>query len=141
MSTRNWQIILAVGDIIVLVLFTIIGQADHQTNDPNNPVGSLLLAGGPFIAAWLVVAFLYGAFRADVFTPRVMFTRSLTAWLIAAPIGIILHSFALGRAVVPLNFILAAYGFGGLMVLGWRIIFAFIVQWRKRAAGRVEHLA
>ncbi|MDL1898724.1 DUF3054 family protein, partial [Anaerolineae bacterium CFX7] len=56
-----------------------------------------------------------------------------TAWLIAAPIGIILRSFAMGRVVVPLNFILAAYGFGGLFVLGWRIIFAFIVQWRQRA--------
>ncbi|MCG3140252.1 MAG: hypothetical protein HDKAJFGB_01298 [Anaerolineae bacterium] len=133
MNTRNWQIILAVGDIVILILFTIIGQADHQTNDPSNPVGSLLLAGGPFIVAWLGAAFLLGAYRADVFTPRVMFTRSLTAWLIAAPIGIILRSFAMGRVVVPLNFILAAYGFGGLFVLGWRIIFAFIVQWRQRA--------
>lgn len=133
MRERNRQIILAAGDILALLLFVFIGQTDHQTNDAGNPLGSLLLAGVPFVIAWLVTAFLLGAYRADVFTPRVMFARSLTAWLIALPIGIVLRALLLGRAIIPVTFVLVAFAFGGLFVLGWRMIFVFLLQWRNRA--------
>lgn len=121
------QIILPVGDILAVLLFVFVGQTDHQTNDPGNPLGSLLLAGAPFVAAWLVTAFLLGAYRADVLAPRVMFTRTLTAWLVALPVGIVLRALVLGRAVIPTAFILVAFAFGGLFVLGWRMIFVFML--------------
>jgi hypothetical protein len=130
---RNLQIILVVGDILALLLFVLIGQADHQTVSAENPLSGLLLAGAPFVVAWLVTAFVVGAYCADVFTPRVMLSRSLTAWLIALPIGIVLRALLLGRAVIPTAFILVAFAFGGLFVIGWRMMFVFLLQWRKRA--------
>ena len=130
MRSRNLQIILAAGDIIALLLFVFIGQADHQTNDANNPIGSLIFAGAPFLLAWLVTAFALGAYRAEVLTPRNMLTRSLTAWFIALPIGIVLRALLLGRAVIPTAFILVAFAFGGLFVIGWRMIFVFVLKWR-----------
>lgn len=128
---RKFQIVLVLGDILALLLFVLIGQADHQTVSAENPLSGLLLAGAPFVVAWLGTAFLLGAYRADVFAPRVMLTRSLTAWLIALPIGIVLRALLLGRAVIPTMFILVAFAFGGLFVIGWRMIFVLLLQWRK----------
>lgn len=128
---RNLRILLVVGDILALLLFVIIGQTDHQTVSAENPLGGLLVAGAPFIVAWLVSAFLLGAYRADVVAPRVMLTRSLTAWFIALPIGIVLRALLLGRAVIPTAFILVAFAFGGLFIIGWRMIFVFLIRWRK----------
>lgn len=129
---RNLQLILIVGDILALLLFVFIGQADHELVNPENPLGGVILSGAPFLAAWLVTAFLLGAFRAEVLNPRVMLTRSLTTWLIALPIGIVLRAFLLNLAVIPFLFLLAAYAFGGLFVLGWRMAFVFLMQWRSR---------
>lgn len=130
---RNLQLILVVGDILALLLFVFIGQADHETVSAENPIGGVIMTGAPFLAVWLVTAFLMGAYRAEVLTPRVMLTRSLTAWLIALPIGIVLRSLLLGRAVIPLGFALAAFAFGGLFVIVWRMLFVFLMQWRTRA--------
>jgi len=127
---RTLPIILVAGDIIALLLFVFIGQADHETISPGNPLGGILLTGAPFVAAWLVIGFIYGAFRADVLAPRVMLTRTVTAWLIALPIGLALYAFLLGRAVIVLGFMLAAFSFGGLFILGWRMAFVFIARWR-----------
>ena len=127
---RKLQIILVAGDLIALLLFIFIGQTDHETLSPGNPLGGILLTGAPFAAAWLVIGFIYGAFRADVLAPRVMLTRTVTAWLIALPIGLALYAFLLGRAVIVLGFMLAAFSFGGLFILGWRMAFVFIARWR-----------
>ncbi|MBI4675179.1 MAG: DUF3054 domain-containing protein [Chloroflexi bacterium] len=127
------QLILAAGDIIALLLFVLAGQIDHQTVSADMPLGGVILAGLPFVMAWLVPAFLLGAFREDVANPRVMFTRSLIAWFIALPLGIVLRALVLGREVIPVSFMLVAFGFGALFLLGWRMVFAFLAQWRKGA--------
>jgi hypothetical protein len=127
------QILLAAGDIIALLLFVFIGQADHQTVNAENPIGGLLRGSAPFVAAWLVTAFLLGAYRAEVWTPRAMLTRSLSAWFIALPVGVVLRALLLERAVIPTAFVLVAFAFGGLFVIGWRMIFVFLVIWRRRA--------
>jgi len=60
--------------------------------------------------------------------------RSLNTWLVAAPIGILIRSYALGRAVIPTVFLVATLGFGGVFVLGWRALFALVWWWVGRKA-------
>jgi hypothetical protein len=131
---RMFQILLAAGDMIALLLFVFIGQADHQTVSAENPIGGLLLGSAPFVGAWLVTAFLLGAYRADVLTPRAMLTRSLSAWFIALPVGVVLRALLLERAVIPTAFVLVAFAFGGLFVIGWRMIFVFLIHRSTGAA-------
>lgn len=72
--------------------------------------------------------------------PYVSFlARSLNTWLVAAPIGILIRSYALGRAAIPTIFLVAALGFGGTFVLGWRAVCALVWWWwvgRKEVSPR-----
>ncbi|MCC7163679.1 MAG: DUF3054 domain-containing protein [Anaerolineae bacterium] len=126
------------GDIVTLLLFVYIGQADHELIDAENPVRGLLLASLPFIITWLVTSTVLGAYRvsAEDLRWRVAFWRLLNAWLVAAPLGIVLRAVWLDRAVIPTAFVLAALGFGGLMLLIWRA--AYILVWRSRHQGRQQ---
>lgn len=133
-NERQFQILLAAGDIVALLLFVLLGQTSHDSVVAGNPLGGVFLTGMPFVIAWLMTAFLIGAYRSDIFSPRVMFTRALTAWFIALPIGIVLRALVLGRPDIPTSFMLVAFAFGGLFVIGWRMIFVFLVRWRKGAA-------
>lgn len=123
---------LMLGDIVTLLLFVYIGQADHELVDAENPVRGLLLASLPFILTWLVTATVLGTYRVskDDLQWRVAFWRLLNAWLVAAPLGVVLRAVWLDRAVIPTAFVLAALGFGGVMLLAWRA--AYLLVWRSR---------
>jgi hypothetical protein len=71
---------------------------------------------------------------------RVFLARSLVTWLVAAPLGLLLRALVMERAVVPTAFMAAALGFGGLMLLGWRLAFALLHSriWPDRARPAIE---
>jgi len=120
--------ILLAGDLLALLLFVFQGQRDHELVDPNNPALGVLLAGLPFLPPWIIAAFLLGAYRVDDLPgrPYKFFARSINAWLVAAPLWLVLRALVLGRAVIPTLFVIAGLGFGALFVLGWRLAFALV---------------
>jgi len=121
-------LILLAGDLLAMILFIFFGQREHELINAANPIWGVLYSSAIFALPWAIAGWLLGAFpRADSLTARSLLTRSLNTWLVAAPLGLLLRSYALGRAVVPTAFITAALAFGGLFVLGWRI--AFVVIW------------
>jgi len=134
---RNFILLLAAGDILALLLFVLVGQVDHETVNAAMPLGGVLYGALPFVSVWLVSAFLLGAYREDALNPRAMFTRTLTACLVALPLGVVLRALLLGRAVIPVAFILAGLGFATLFLLAWRMVFVLIVQRRKRANSKL----
>ncbi|MCL4863554.1 MAG: DUF3054 family protein, partial [Caldilineaceae bacterium] len=131
-----------------------IGQRDHGLVDAANPLWGVLWTAAPFVVVWLPVAALLGVYplRAGA-SQRVVLTRALNAWLVAAPLGILLRAYILGRAVIPTSFLVATLGFGGLFLLGWRVVALMIwttyMRWQPgrdsdshgappvRSAGRV----
>ncbi len=131
-SARFVPFILLTGDVIALLLFVFAGQRDHELVDPNQPVVGVILAALPFLPAWIVAGAWLGAFRFELDDhkgrPYAFLGRALNAWLVAAPIGIVLRALILGRAVIPTPFVIAATGFGGLFLLAWRVVFA--LGWR-----------
>jgi DUF3054 family protein len=141
---RFAPLILLVGDLIAVMAFVVIGQRDHNLVNEANPILGVLVTTIEFAAPWVVAGWLLGAFRGvgesdHPGRPYALFmARSLNTWLVAAPIGILIRSFALGRAVIPTMFLVAALGFGGLFVLGWRVVFALAWWWigRKMASPR-----
>jgi hypothetical protein len=138
-SFRFAPLILLVGDLIAIVVFVVIGQRDHNLVNEGNPVLGVLITTAEFAVPWAVAGWLLGAFpRSDKLTVRSLLTRSLNTWLVAAPIGILIRSFALGRDVIPMMFLVAALGFGGTFVLGWRAVFAVVWWWvgRKEVSPR-----
>ena len=121
---RIFSLILPVGDVIALLLFMYLGQRDHNTIDPVHPVLSLLVLAAEFALPWIVAGWLLGAFPRRAFPGRgAVLARSLNAWLVAAPLGLLLRAFVVGRAVIPTLFMVVTIGLGGIFVIGWRLIF------------------
>ncbi len=144
---RFTPLILLVGDLIAVVAFVVVGQRDHNLVNEANPVLGVLMTTVELAVPWAVAGWLLGAFRMGDHVgaglapaqgdhkgrPYVSFlARSLNTWLVAAPIGILIRSYALGRAVIPTVFLVATLGFGGTFVLGWRALFALVWWWVGR---------
>lgn len=127
---RYWRLLLLLGDLLALLVFVYIGERDHGTIDAAHPIWGVLSVSAPFVLVWLLAGWWLGAFRwEDDLTLSRFLARSLHVWLLAAPLAVLLRALLLGRAVIPTSFMLATLGFGGLFVLGWRLVFALI--WRK----------
>jgi hypothetical protein len=119
--------ILVVGDVLALMLFVYLGQRDHETVDLVNPLLGILLLTGEFAIPWLIAGWWLGVFSDEAIQmKRTFFMRSLNAWLVAAPFGILLRALVLGRAVIPTPFFVVALSIGGAFVLGWRMVFAWV---------------
>lgn len=140
-NRNNW--ILLAGDLLALFIFIFIGQLDHETVDQANPILGALPQAASFALPWLVAAALLGAYpspssgptshRGDFpGLPRFL-ARSLNAWLVAAPLGMVLRALLLGRATIPVPFFLVTMGLGGAFLLGWRLIFGVLQGRLKRA--------
>ncbi len=142
---RLYCFILVAGDVLALLLFVAIGQRDHDIVNPENPVGGLLFSASVFILPWLVVGWLVGAFAiggdksgdrdaAGPINGRAIIWRALNAWLIAAPLAILLRAALFDRPIIPTLFMFVVMGLGGAFVMAWRLLFLLVV-WRlqKRA--------
>lgn len=121
------------GDVVMLLAFVIIGQADHDLVDAANPVWGVLKPSLMFGLPWIVVgiwlkAFQYGKGARD------FFSRSFNAWLVTALLGILVRSLVLGRAVIPTNFLTATIFFGGLFIVGWRMLWVLVWHLTQRRA-------
>ncbi|MBI5304397.1 MAG: DUF3054 domain-containing protein [Chloroflexi bacterium] len=115
--------ILLVGDLIALALFVFIGQRNHETVNAN-PLLGIAQTTLPFIVPWLISAALLGAYRLDARErPARFLARSLNAWLVAITFALVFRAYLLGSATIQTMFAITATGFGGLFLLGWRLLF------------------
>jgi|CXWL01.1.fsa_nt_gi hypothetical protein len=120
------------GDLLAVILFVYLGQRDHDLVYQASPLWGVLYTTGIFALPWAIAGWLLGAFPSPAgLTARALLARSLNTWLVTAPLGLLLRSYLLGRAVLPTGFIVATYVFGGLFLLGWRV--AFLLLWKAGA--------
>lgn len=120
-------VVLLAGDWMALALFVFLGQVDHDVVD----VGRWLMQTAVFAAPWTVVALILRAHQLPRgSTLRAFLPRSLLAWLVAAPLGLILRAVVQGQVTIVVAFMLVTMGVGGLFLLGWRLLY-YIVQARR----------
>ncbi len=111
---------LLVGDWLVLLLFVFIGQRDHAMNLAGS-LPSLVTTTLAVALPWTAAAAALGALRHPASGSwRMWFGRVAAAWLIAAPLGLILRALYRGQGAIPVPFMLVMIGLGGLFMLGWR---------------------
>lgn len=113
--------ILAAGDVAALLVFIFIGQRDHQTY---TGIRDLIQSTVIFALPWLLVGWQLDSFppMADK-NPTYLLQSGLVTWLGAAPLGILLRAYVMDKVIIPRAFLTATYVFGGLMILGWRLVF------------------
>ena len=113
---------LLAGDWLVLLLFVFIGQRDHAISGPG-ALPSLMNTAFSLAVPWTAAAFVLGAYRLRPLPGwRVWLGRALNAWLVAAPLGLVLRALLRNQDAIPVIFILIAMSIGGLMIVGWRAL-------------------
>jgi len=127
--------ILLAGDVLSLLIFTYIGERDHELLDGENPLFRLLLVTFAFALPWVVAGWVLGAFpRGEALTARSLLLRSVNTWLVAVPLGVLVRAYLLGLQVIVRSFVVAGLVFIGLFLLGWRLAFVLIWLWLERRA-------
>lgn len=126
---RGRTVLLLAGDWLALGLFVVLGQLEHSLLD-ENAVSRLLRGMAEFVLPWSVVAFVMRAHLWLAEQTAVDFlARSLNAWLVAAPLALVIRAMLRGQATIPVLFILVTVGLGGVFLLAWRAIY---VIWQRR---------
>lgn len=126
-------LLLVGGDLVAIFLFVLAGQWEHQL------VGAswlwpALRSTLPFAVVWLVVAALMHLYVPEAWSGwQTLLLRPLHAWLLAAPLALLLRALWLERAVLPTLFLAATLGFGALFLLGWRVLFGLLHRKRLQA--------
>lgn len=124
---------LVVGDVLVLVGFVLVGMGNHSTLEAGNAPQRFAVLAGPLLLTWLAAATALGAwaFGAPPRWPAV-WGRTLAAWLIAAPLALLLRALLTGSATVVVAFLLVTLGLGGALLLAWRTLYVWAAGRRAR---------
>ena len=120
LDASTWPI--AVGDVVVLLLFLLSGALRHHSLEAIRADPLIYAsAAGPFVLGWLVCAPLVGAYSpGGGSAPNSSIPLAIRSWIPAALVGLIVRVVAVPNAG-------AAPVFAGIMVVGGSVVLA---AWR-----------
>ena len=124
--------ILIVGDIVIFMFFAFTGRETHAPGDANLIVNALptLLT---FLIVWFAIAAPGRVYRSGVIANlRSAVLHTLLAWIVAAPIAIVVRAVLLSRTVIPWQFVAVTLGLVGTLLLLWHGGLAWFLQRRAK---------
>ncbi|NEU57336.1 DUF3054 domain-containing protein [Halorussus sp. MSC15.2] len=111
---------LALGDLLVMVGFLVMGELRHGVNPVTMP-GRVAGTIAPFLAGWVVAAFVVGTYAPGATrTVRTAVQRAAGAWVLAAAIGLALRSTEVFHGDAPWTFALVVTATGVVFFSAWR---------------------
>ncbi len=116
--------LLVLGDWVALGLFVFIGQLNHELIG-ESPLQRFLTTFAFLALPWTAVAFILGAYRLNE-DGRTFIGRSLTAWLVGAPIALLIRALSNGQATIIVSFMVVTMILGGTFLLVWRGLYWWI---------------
>ena len=120
---------LLAGDGLCLSLFVLAGL---QAHDSTSPLIRFLINIAPLLLAWTLAAWALGALDWESsLTYRTLLGRTLTAWLVAAPLALIVRALLLRANTIALAFMLVTLGLGGAWLLLWRASMVWVMKRRS----------
>lgn len=126
-STRNFPkmpVLLYVGDILMFILFTLMGRESHSMATGADAVWETLKTAMPFILGWLVIAPWLGAYGPRAWrSTRSAATTTLIAFIPSIIFGILLRALFLER-FSPLVFYAVTVAVLLPILLIWRLLYA-----------------
>jgi hypothetical protein len=126
-SGRRRRAILLAGDVIVLVVVTAVGFANHHTLESAGlRMFSTLV---PLVIAWFMVAPFLGAYDLERAADLRQLWRPFWAMVLAGPMAALLRGFWLNSPILPI-FVVVLGGISALSILGWRLIVALLASRR-----------
>ena len=127
MPKSKWTLI--TGDIIALVIITVVGFASHGETDISF-LPRMLTTFIPLVVSWFLIAPWLGLFNAQITSDPIQLWRPPLAMLLAAPMVSILRAMLLQSVALPL-FTLILGGSAALGIFVWRGVWAWINQRRS----------
>ncbi|MGD2158976.1 MAG: DUF3054 domain-containing protein [Anaerolineales bacterium] len=121
------RLILIIGDVLIILLITIMGFASHGTLDTAG--GRMLTTFIPFVLAWFLVAPFLGIYDVSQLSQPAQLWRPFWSMVLAAPMGALLRGLWQNRPIIP-TFVLVIGGISSLAILAWRAFFWFLVNRR-----------
>lgn len=120
--------VIAVGDVLAVSAFVVIGQISHGEQPLQNPEivpGAL----APFLIGWFVVAFVGGLYTADaVTTIRRAVSWTVPAWVFGALLAQGVRATSLFPGGTAVTFVVVSIVTGGVLVVGWRSLAAYVTS-------------
>ncbi len=122
MSPLGRRVVLATGDVVALVVFTVIGLINHEDGVT---VGGVLQVVLPIVAVGAVATWLLGTYR------RPGLATLLPAWLVSVPAGLLIRKALFGTPETWGStgvFLCVALAFTLLFLLAWRVAARFLLH-------------
>jgi hypothetical protein len=130
-QTRTFGWLAAVIDVVLIVVFALIGRSSH--GEGITPV-TLWITAYPFLAGWAIAYVTSGAWS----RPLAFWPTGGVCWILTVFVGMAIRV-ATGQGVVdgnplPISFVIVATIVLGVFLLGWRAIARLVLRRRTRAS-------
>ena len=124
MTERTWGWLAAVVDVLLIVLFALVGRSSH--GESGSALG-LWTTAYPFLAGWAIAYVTSGAWA----RPLRSWPTGVVVWVLTVFVGMAIRV-ATGQGDVdgnplPLSFVLVATIVLGVFLLGWRGVARLVV--------------
>lgn len=117
--------LLAVGDIIALLLFTFFGTMEHQMDSGFREIWNITF---PFIAGWILAGLVLGAYRHKAYATMSQATAAtVKTAILAVPLGLLFRWLMYDKPAAWV-FGLVVFAFVLLFLLLWRWAFAWLIK-------------
>jgi len=129
--TRNRNILI-LGDILAILIVTLIGFATHGELDASfiTRMGAVFI---PLLIAWFLLAPWFGLFQSEIISNPKQLWRPALAMLFAAPLTAVLRGLILNATVIPI-FAVALSATSALGMMIWRGLYYFLNRKQGRSA-------
>lgn len=123
---RSQRLPLILGDLVALLVVTILGFYRHSELEPQS-LSRMLATFVPFSLAWFLIAPWLGLFDpARAFDPRRAWVPALAA-VFAAPLGAVLRGVWLSSPVLTI-FVGVMAGVSAVVQSAWRLVYLLVVR-------------
>lgn len=118
-------ILLAVGDMLTLLLFTFFGTMEHQMDSGFTDIWNISL---PFILGWILSGLITGAYRSKAYsTMSQAAAATIKTAVPGLPLGLVIRWLMYGKPP-SWEFVLAAAAFIFLFLLLWRFAYTWLIR-------------
>lgn len=123
---------LFIGDILTLVIVTIIGFASHGTADTDGT--RMLTTFLPLAAAWFLIAPHLKVYESQIVFDWRQLWRPFWSMVLAAPMAAWMRGMILNAPILPL-FVIILGGVSAVGILAWRGLFLLVLNKMKSKDG------
>ena len=119
--------LLALGDVLAILLFTVVGRSSHHMPVDLGAAGATLSTAAPFLLGWLLATPWLGGYRPPAWrSPTSALVTLLKVFIPGLLAGILLRAVALGRFSPLIFYLVTAAGIMAVLIT-WRLTFTLLI--------------